>query len=78
MKPYLRDIRFSQWVCGAAPIGDGKIKLQEGWKDPVLSELDLQSITTQILDTREKVIHNALVQLGWTPPKEKHEKENGT
>jgi hypothetical protein len=67
--PYLREPRFSEWVCGAAPLPEGKIKLQEGWRDPMKVELDMKSILTRILDTREKAIHDALVRLGWTPPR---------
>lgn len=75
--PYIREPRFTQWVCGADS-KDGKIRLQEGWKDPVKAELDLRSVVDRMIDTREKCIHDALVKLGWTPPKEQHEEEKET
>lgn len=44
---------------------DGLIQLEEqmGW----LNE-PMKRVSTQIMDTRDKAVRDALIALGWTPP----------
>jgi hypothetical protein len=66
--PYLRDLKYTEWVCNADTDGS-KIRLQSGWRDPKTLQLDIQSISNRMIDTQEKCIKLALISLGWTPPR---------
>lgn len=54
----------------------------EAWCDKATGEIFCQSadvansLHTQILKTKEKLVHESLIKLGWTPPQEKFMKLN--
>ena len=63
----MRDPRFTEWFV-RTNTENGVITQQEGWKDPIKGDKFLEAFITQMMDTKETAIREALIELGWKPP----------